>query len=110
MNRRERKEKTHYRIGKVAQMLNVPAYVLRYWESEFPELRPKKTDSGQREYTDEDIEVLKKIIRLRYDEKLTVSGARNKMSSSERTIPEPDLRRTLREIKICLQGILSELR
>ncbi len=110
MNRNEVVKKSRYRIGKVARMLDVPAYVLRYWESEFPELRPAKTHSGQREYTDADIEVLKRIIRLRYEEKLTVSGARSKMSIAEQPVSDQDLRRTLREIKICLQGILSELR
>lgn len=100
----------HYRIGQVAEMLDVPTYVLRYWETEFPELKPRKTTSGQRKYTEGDIDLIRKIIALRYVEKLTVTGTRRKLLEQPHTIINQDFKCVLREIKICLQDIMSELR
>ena len=110
MNKSEESTGKRFRIGHVARMLNVPTYVLRYWETEFPELKPRKTTTGQREYTEVDIALIRKIIALRYDEKLTVTGTRRKLSDRPLGSSDAELKKVLREIKICLQGILSELR
>lgn len=70
---------TAYRIGEVAEMLDLNASVLRYWEGEFPQLEPARTDKGQRRYTEEHVELLKLIKRLVHEEGLTIEGARKKL-------------------------------
>ncbi len=69
-----------YRIGKVASMLKVRSSVLRFWETEFPELVPERGESGQRLYTEETIELLRRIKDLLYVRGLTIEGARLALS------------------------------
>lgn len=93
-------EKLYYTISEVSKMTGLEAYVLRYWEKEFPQLRPKKNRGGARLYTSKDIEVIHQIHHLRTKEKLTIAGARNKLlmkrGSEERTDLEAKARtRTL---------------
>jgi DNA-binding transcriptional MerR regulator len=66
----------HFKIGEVARLTDVKPYVLRYWENEFPWIRPEKTGSKQRRYRREDVAMVLLIRRLRYDEQLTISRAR----------------------------------
>ncbi len=72
-------EKRYYSISEVAEMTDLEAYVLRYWEKEFPVLKPKKSRRGARLYTSRDIEVVNRIKHLRTEEKLTIAGARNRL-------------------------------
>jgi len=72
-------EKRYYSISEVAAMTDLEAYVLRYWEKEFPLLNPKKNRRGSRLYTAKDIELINQIKHLRTKEKLTIAGARNKL-------------------------------
>jgi len=72
-------EKLYYRIGEVEQITEVPAYVLRYWESEFKLLRPKKNPAGQRVYRKRDLELVQRIRTLLYDERLTLEGAKKRL-------------------------------
>jgi DNA-binding transcriptional MerR regulator len=65
-----------YRIGEVSRMTGVKAFVLRYWETEFPMLEPGKGSNGQRFYRQADVELIRKIKRLLYDEGFTIAGAR----------------------------------
>ena len=65
-----------YRIGEVSRMTGVKAFVLRYWETEFPMLEPEKSPNGRRCYRQEDVELIRKIKRLLYDEGFTIAGAR----------------------------------
>src|ERR1700752_219863 len=65
-----------YRIGEVSRMTGVKAFVLRYWETEFPMLEPEKRANGRRFYSEEDVEMIRKIKRLLYDEGFTIAGAR----------------------------------
>ena len=65
-----------YRIGEVSRMIGVKAFVLRYWETEFPMLEPEKRANGRRFYSEEDVELIRKIKRLLYDEGFTIAGAR----------------------------------
>ena len=69
-------EKDLYRIGEVSRLTNTKPFVLRYWETEFPMLQPVKSPSGHRLYRREDIETVRKIKRLLYDEGFTIAGAR----------------------------------
>jgi len=67
----------------------VPAYVLRYWESEFNLLRPKKNPAGQRLYRPRDLELILRIKTLLYDERLTLEGAKKRLVAESRGDPDP---------------------
>ena len=72
-----------YKIGQAASEIGVKTYVLRFWEGEFEEIEPIRTESGQRLYTEEHLEIIREIKRLLYDEKLTIDGAKRKLRSRE---------------------------
>ena len=85
-------EKLYYRIGEVEEITAVPAYVLRYWESEFKLLRPKKNPAGQRLYRPRDVELVQRIKTLLYDERLTLEGAKKRLlAESRRSSQQLDL-------------------
>jgi DNA-binding transcriptional MerR regulator len=84
----EAAEKLYYRIGEVEALTGVPAYVLRYWESEFKLLRPKKNAAGQRLYRHRDLDLVKRIKTLLYDERLTLEGAKKRLLAESRKGPE----------------------
>jgi DNA-binding transcriptional MerR regulator len=69
-------DKLYFRIGEVSKLLGVEPYVLRFWETEFPGLSPKKSDSGQRLFRRKDVELLLRIKHLLYEKKYTIEGAR----------------------------------
>lgn len=69
-------DKLFFRIGEVSQLVGVEPYVLRYWESEFPGLSPKKSNTGQRMFRRKDVELLLNIKQLLYEKKFTIEGAR----------------------------------
>jgi DNA-binding transcriptional MerR regulator len=75
--------KVFYKIGEVCQITDTQPYVLRFWESEFPQLAPKKSRSGQRLYREKDLELVRQIKRLLYDEGFTIAGARKKLGMGE---------------------------
>ena len=70
-------DKLYFRIGEVSRLAGVKPFVLRYWESEFPSLGPKKSGTGQRLYRRKEVELVLEIKRLLYDERFTIEGARN---------------------------------
>ncbi len=69
-------DKLYFKIGEVAKLADVPAHVLRYWESEFPGIRPKRANSQQRLYRYQDVELILKIKALLHGEGYTIAGAR----------------------------------
>lgn len=75
-------KKLYYSIGEVAELTALKPYVLRYWETEFPALKPTKNRAGNRIYKDKDIKVLFHIKYLLYDQKYTIEGARNQLNSA----------------------------
>ena len=77
-------DKLYYRIGEVEAITEIPAYVLRYWESEFKLLRPKKNPAGQRLYRKRDLEMVLRIKTLLYDERLTLEGAKKRLRGEPR--------------------------
>jgi len=103
-------DKRYFRIGEVSRIVGVKPYVLRYWESEFPTLRPKRADSRQRVYRREDIETLGAIKKLLYEERLTIAGAKNRLKAMKKgdatAVPQGDI---LAEIKEELHQILKIL-
>ena len=79
MAKKALEEKRYYSISEVSKITGLEAYVLRYWEKEFPVLKPKKNRGGNRLYTAKDIELINRINHLRTKEKLTIAGARTKL-------------------------------
>ena len=69
-------DKLFFRIGEVARLCKLPAYVLRFWETEFPQLAPKKSSTGQRLYRQKDVENVVRIKKLLYEQGFTIAGAR----------------------------------
>jgi len=69
-------DKLYFRIGEVSRLVGVPQYVLRFWESEFPALSPKKARGGHRLYRRKDVELLLEVKRLLYEKRYTIEGAR----------------------------------
>jgi DNA-binding transcriptional MerR regulator len=84
-------DKLYFRIGEVAALCDVPAYVLRFWEGEFPQLKPNKGGSGQRLYRRRDVEMALRIKSLLYDEGYTIPGARAAFKAELRTARDPQL-------------------
>ena len=72
-------DKLYFRIGEVSRLCRLPAYVLRFWETEFPQLRPIKSGTGQRMYRRRDVENVLVIKRLLYEEGFTIAGARQQL-------------------------------
>ena len=83
-------DKLYFRIGEVSKLCDVPAYVLRFWESEFPQLKPHKGGTGQRLYRRRDVETALHIKSLLYDEGYTIPGARQVIKGELRQ-KEPQL-------------------
>ena len=81
-------DKLYFKIGEVSELLGVEAYVLRYWETEFPLLAPKKSGTGHRLYRRKDVELLLRIKHLLYEKRYTIEGARQTLQSESRT-PKP---------------------
>src|SRR5246127_2473780 len=78
-------DKLYFRIGEVATLCRLPAYVLRFWESEFPQLRPVKSSTGQRMYRKRDVESVLRIKQLLYEQGFTISGARQQLRAESKT-------------------------
>jgi len=74
-------DKLYFKIGEVSELLGVEPYVLRYWESEFPGLSPKKSGTGHRLYRRKDVELLLRIKHLLYEKRFTIEGARQSLQS-----------------------------
>ena len=107
-------DKLYFRIGEVSRLCRLPAYVLRFWETEFPQLHPVKGSTGQRMYRRRDVETVVKIKQLLYQEGFTIPGARQhlrseiKLSKGQPPLPfpkpaTPDLQR----LRAGLQEILE---
>jgi len=78
-------DKLYFRIGEVASLCRLPAYVLRFWESEFPQLKPVKSSTGQRMYRRRDVESVLRIKQLLYDQGFTIVGARQQLRSEAKS-------------------------
>ena len=91
-------DRLYFKIGDVARLLKIEPYVLRFWESQFPQLKPNKSGTGQRLYRKRDVEIAVEIKRLVYGEGYTLSGARQVLGQQRRadataTAPAPQQRR-----------------
>lgn len=74
-------KKLFHKIGEACKQLDIQPYVLRYWETEFPALSPSKSRSGQRVYSEEDLQVIRRIKELLYEEGFTIAGAKKRLEA-----------------------------
>ena len=106
-------DKLYFRIGEVAELASLKPSILRFWETEFDQLNPVKSSSGQRLYSRKNLELILQIKSLLYSERLTIEGARKKISerkSNKSEILDIDLKtRVLREVKEDLIRIRDSL-
>ena len=107
-------DKLYFRIGEVAELCELPTYVLRFWETEFPQLRPTKSNTGQRMYRRRDVDNVLRIRKLLYEEGFTIAGARQhlreeaRLASTTQT-PLPFPTRHTSELKRVRQGLREVL-
>lgn len=80
---KEPPKKLFYKIGSVCELTGTQPYILRFWESEFPQLAPQKSRSGQRLFRDRDIQTVLRIKQLLYEEGYTIAGARKRLEQEE---------------------------
>jgi len=85
-------KRLYYKIGEACKALGIQPYVLRYWETEFPALTPSKSRSGQRVYSQKELEIIRRIKELLYEEGYTIAGAKKKLEGELATgfLGEPD--------------------
>ncbi len=108
-------DKLYFRIGEVSRIARLEAYVLRFWEKEFPMLRPTKAGSGQRMYRRKDLDMVLEIKKLLYQEGFTIEGARKKLRHDQKSGKQQNLlfpaqeREKLRKIREELKDVLSML-
>lgn len=109
-------DKLYFRIGEVSKLARLEAYVLRFWETEFPQLKPTKSSTGQRMYRRRDVESILLIKKLLYDEGYTIAGAREKLKTDTKSAKSPVLpfpkkmvHTDLKRVRQGLQEILNIL-
>jgi DNA-binding transcriptional MerR regulator len=110
-------DKLYFRIGEVARLCRLPAYVLRFWETEFPMLKPVKSSTGQRMYRQRDVENVLRIKQLLYEEGFTIAGARQHLRQETKPakqqaglpFPRKDSPQSLKKVRQGLQEILGIL-
>ena len=116
-------KKLYYSIGEVSKMMDLKAYVLRYWETEFKQLKPPKNRAGNRTYRQSDIDLILYIKDLLYTKKFTIEGARHQLAmekdgkkedvtTTEESVQQatPARKETLLKIKQELETLLEILR
>jgi DNA-binding transcriptional MerR regulator len=106
--------KPFLKIGEVAKWIGVKPHVLRYWESEFPSLKPRKNPSGQRIYAKADLEAIVEIKNLLYNQRYTISGAKKMLARHKEEVPAPNSRESafaqeIKHLKKHIQELLSLL-
>lgn len=108
-------DKLYFKIGQVSKIAGVPSSVIRFWETEFLKINPKRTPAGQRHYRKSDVELILKIKHLLYDKKFTIRGAIQHLnsdicedkSSLKSSNEVPDVIKGLRQELINIRNILS---
>ena len=100
--------KYYYTIGEVCNLLDLKAHVLRYWEKEFPQVHPKKKFGRNRRYNPDDIELLKKIKHMLYNQRYTIEGVKKKLKSIDKEKNQIEMDFTV-DKKEAKENILTEL-
>lgn len=105
--------KMYYSIREAAEMTGLQPHVLRYWETEFKDLKPKKNRAGNRVYREQDIELILEIKNLLHDQRFTIEGARQELKtrrSGGKAAQEGKRERVIEEVKSGLKEILEMLK
>jgi len=119
-------KKLYYSISEVSRITGLEQYVLRYWETEFPELKPAKNRAGNRIYTNKDIKLIMHIKKLLRDEKYTIEGAKQILKDykpepevgeqlellsvpQKKKIQDEEIRKDLIEVKEFLENLLTKI-
>ena len=103
-------EKQYYTIGEVAAMFDVAASLIRFWETEFEQLKPKKNKKGNRQYTKQDIETLRTVYHLVKERGYTIQGAKDVMKNkSVQTKDKMEIIDSLEKVRSFLVGIKNNL-
>jgi DNA-binding transcriptional MerR regulator len=102
-------DKLYFKIGEVSELLGVEPYVLRYWETEFPVLSPKKSGTGHRLYRRKDVELLLRIKHLLRDQRFTIEGARQSLQAEARAPKAPRIAKQAQQ-ELFSQDPLPEIR
>jgi DNA-binding transcriptional MerR regulator len=92
-------EKLYFKIGEVSHLVGVAPYVLRFWETEFKQIKPRRTPTGQRLYRKKDVETFLKIKHFLYEKNFTIKGARKKLGLMNALKPTPELGTFLEECR-----------
>jgi len=109
-------DKLYFRIGEVSRLCGLPSYVLRFWETEFSQLKPTKSGTGQRMYRKIDVESVLRIKKLLYDQGFTIAGARQQLRAELKRkqsplpfVAPPQNRSELKQVRQGLREILGIL-
>ena len=102
--------KRYFTIGEVSELCAVKPHVLRYWEQEFPQLKPVKRRGNRRYYQRQDVIVIRQIRSLLYDQGFTIGGARNKLEGEEARDDLSHSQQVIRQVRAELEDILRLMR
>jgi len=102
--------KRYFTIGEVSELCAVKPHVLRYWEQEFPQLKPVKRRGNRRYYQRQDVLVIRQIRSLLYDEGFTIGGARQRLTGEEAKTDVSQSQQIVRQLRMELEEILKLLR
>ena len=92
-------KKLYYSISEVSEITGLKQYVLRYWETEFAQLKPNKNRAGNRNYRSNDIDIILNIKSLLYDRKFTIKGARQHFNSSNKSVIKPEVPKNIIKLR-----------
>lgn len=102
--------KRYFTIGEVSDLCAVKPHVLRYWEQEFPQLKPVKRRGNRRYYQRQDVLIIRQIRSLLYDEGFTIGGARQKLTGEEAKTDLSQSQQIIRQVRLELEEVLRLLR
>src|SRR5918995_5400751 len=102
--------KRYFTIGEVSELCEVKPHVLRYWEQEFPQLKPVKRRGNRRYYQRHDVILIRQIRSLLYDQGFTIGGARNKLDGDEARSDVSQSQQIVRQLRVELEDVLKILR
>ncbi len=102
--------KRYFTIGEVSELCAVKPHVLRYWEQEFPQLKPVKRRGNRRYYQRQDVLIIRQIRSLLYEEGFTIGGARQKLTGDEARTDVSQSQQIIRQVRLELEDLLKVLR
>ena len=102
--------KRYFTIGEVSDLCGVKPHVLRYWEQEFPQLKPVKRRGNRRYYQRHDVLVIRQIRSLLYEQGFTIGGARQKLGGEEARVDVSQSQQIVKQVRLELEELLKVLR